>query len=211
MAPPLRISIKTPLATEKLLFRKAHIVEQFGQPFEIDVELLSLDATLDLQRLLGKEICIELPLQEGGPRYFNALVAHASQSGHFGDHACYRLQGVPRLWFLKCTTDCRIYQNLTAIDIVKAIFRKHGFTDFQDSSLTRNYRKRDYCVQYRESDFNFVQRLMEEEGISREVQSSKHVLPDYDFTKPRAALKTQHVVKRNSARSDFEVFDCPGQ
>lgn len=261
MSSSRKITLKTPLPPDQVLLRTATVVEQLGQPFDIELDVLSPDESLDLEALLGQEICVSLGLDDGEQRYFHALVSHASQHGRVGEHAAYRLHAVPWLWFLTRTTDCRIYQNASAIDIVKGIFREHGFTDFQDA-LTRSYRTRDYCVQYRESDFNFVQRLLEEEGIyyffkhtrsahtlvladaygahdkaksyetipyhppsdgavrdkdhiqewhlSRDVQSGKHVLTDYDFTKPRAALKTQYAVKRKSSKSDFEVFDYPG-
>jgi type VI secretion system secreted protein VgrG len=255
------ITVKTPLPENELLFYKASIVEQLGQPFDIQLDLLSPNEALDLEALLGKEICIEVGLPSGDSRYFHAYIAHASQLGRHGEKAAYQVRAVPWLWFLTRTTDCRIYQNQSALQIAQAIFREHGFTDFRES-LVGSYRTRDYCVQYRESDFNFVQRLLEEEGIyyffehtssthtlvfadasgahdspkgyatipyyssdgamlserehiyewqlSREVQSGKQVLTDYDFTKPRAVLKTQHVVKRKSAKSDFELFDYPG-
>jgi type VI secretion system secreted protein VgrG len=84
---------------------------------------------------------------------------------------------VPWLWFLDQTTDCRIFQNKTAPDIIKQIFQEYGFKDFS-LSLYGDFVKRDYCVQYRESDFNFVSRLMEEEGIFYFFQheDAKHTL-----------------------------------
>lgn len=259
---PRRITVKTPLPANELLFYKASIVEQLGQPFDIVLDLLSPNDALDLEALLGQEICIDVGLPSGDSRYFHAYIAHASQLGRHGDKAAYRVRAVPWLWFLTRTTDCRIYQNRSAVQIVQEIFREHHkFTDFRESFASK-YRTRDYCVQYRESDFDFVQRLLQEEGIyyffehtgsthtlvfadgsgahesakdyatipyhspdgaqlserehiyewqlSREVQSGKQVLTDYDFTKPSAVLKTQHVIKRKSAKSDFELFDYPG-
>src|SRR5260370_34637945 len=68
------------------------------------------------------------------------------------------------LWFLKRTADCRIFQNKNVPDIIQKIFGDLGFQDFK-LRLYGTFAPRDYCVQYRESDFNFVSRLMEEEGI----------------------------------------------
>ena len=71
---------------------------------------------------------------------------------------------VPWLWFLTRTSNCRIFQEMTVPDIIKQVFRDHGFTDFDDA-LSGTYRTWEYCVQYRETDFEFVSRLMEQEGI----------------------------------------------
>ena len=82
-----------------------------------------------------------------------------------GDHYVrYRARLVPWLDFLKLTSDCRIWQEKTAVEIIKSVFQDHGFTDFKDK-LNGTYRTREYCVQYRESAYDFVCRLMEEEGI----------------------------------------------
>jgi type VI secretion system secreted protein VgrG len=78
--------------------------------------------------------------------------------------ASYRATLVPWLWFLTRTADCRIFQNKDVPTILKEVFREHGFTDFEDQ-LSGSYRSWPYCVQYRETDFNFVSRLMEQEGI----------------------------------------------
>ncbi len=70
----------------------------------------------------------------------------------------------PWLWFLTRTTDCRIFQDQTVPDIVKKVFEDHGIAKFEFKTF-RTYRKWVYCVQYRESDYNFVARLLEHEGI----------------------------------------------
>ncbi|WP_038825311.1 type VI secretion system tip protein VgrG, partial [Pseudomonas aeruginosa] len=70
----------------------------------------------------------------------------------------------PWLWLLTRTSDCRIFQNQKVPDIIKQVFRDLGFSDFEDA-LSRSYREWEYCVQYRETSFDFVSRLMEQEGI----------------------------------------------
>ena len=84
---------------------------------------------------------------------------------------------MPWLWFLTRTSDCRIFQEKTVPDIIKEIFRDHGFTDFEER-LSGSYRTWVYCVQYRETDFNFVSRLMEQEGIYYyfKHENGKHTL-----------------------------------
>jgi type VI secretion system secreted protein VgrG len=89
----------------------------------------------------------------------------------------YTIQIVPWLWTLTRTTDCRIFQNKTVPDIIEQIFQDLGFSDFK-LELMGSFEPRDYCVQYRESDFHFVSRLMEEEGIFYYFthEKSKHTL-----------------------------------
>src|SRR5262249_34443616 len=90
----------------------------------------------------------------------------------------YRAEVVPWLWFLTRTTDCRIFQNMTVPEIIVKIFRDLGFSDFSGDSTLRGFEKREYCVQYRETDFHFVSRLMEQYGIFYffEHKEDKHTL-----------------------------------
>jgi type VI secretion system secreted protein VgrG len=130
----------------------------------MEIDLLSPDESVDFNSVLGKEVNVSVGLDDGGARHFHGFVSHFSQGGRLGRYAVYKMRAVPWLWFLTRTADCKIFQNKSARDIIKEVFREHGYTDFKDS-LTKTYRTREYCVQYRESDYAFVQRLMEEEGI----------------------------------------------
>jgi type VI secretion system secreted protein VgrG len=158
-------SVKTSLPADKLVARSATITEQLGRPFQIDLTLLSPDESIDFDALLGTQVTLTLLMRDNVQRYFHAYIAGFAQIGRFGGFETYRARAVPWLWFLSRTSDCCIFQQKHAPDIIKAIFTKHGFTDVKDSLGKKNYRVRDYCVQYRETDLNFVQRLMEEEGI----------------------------------------------
>src|SRR5262249_34559763 len=92
------------------------------------------------------------------------FVTRFAQGGSTGRYARYFATVHPWLWFLTRTADCRIFQEMTVPDIVKKVFADHPTADAA-WELTGSYRKWDYCVQYRETDFNFVTRLLEEEGI----------------------------------------------
>lgn len=164
MAAQRKITLTSALQPDQLLIRSATIVERLGQPFEIDLELLSPDPNLDFDKVLGQKLTVHVALDGDGQRHFNGFVSRFAQGGQLGDHAMYRASVVPWLWFLSRTADCRIFQEKAVPDIVKQVLREHGFTDIKDS-LTKTCRTRDYCVQYRETDLNFVQRLLEEEGI----------------------------------------------
>ncbi len=159
-----QIRITTPLGTDRLLLLSFKGKEALSQPFEYRAELLSEDAGIDPQALLGQRVGIELDLTEGGVRHFDAFVKRFTLRGQHGELTRYRAELRPWLWFLTLTQDCRIYQKRSVPEILRELFEENGFGDYE-LRLSHDYRKRDYCVQYRESDFNFVSRLMEEEGI----------------------------------------------
>jgi type VI secretion system secreted protein VgrG len=146
--------------------------EELGRLFEFDLELLSEDREIDPDRLLGQNMTVRLDLPSEDTRYFNGFVSRFLHTGMMEvaaggrelEYAAYRATLRPWLWFLTRTADCRIFQEKTVPEIVKQIFRERGFTDFEEA-LYGSFRKWTYCVQYRETDFNFVSRLMEQEGI----------------------------------------------
>ncbi len=164
MASSEPVKIKTALGEEDLLFQAMDGTEELGRPFLYELDLSSPKEDLALDDVLGQEACVALDLPSGGKRYFHGYVTYFAQTGRSGTYATYSMQMRPWLWFLTRTADCRIFQEKTVPDIIKAVFREHGFSDFKDS-LSGSYRTWDYLVQYRETDFNFVSRLMEQEGI----------------------------------------------
>jgi type VI secretion system secreted protein VgrG len=158
------VEVTSPLGADRLLLRRMTAVDGLSRPFEIDLHLLSTDPAIALSDVLGQPMTVRLDLPENHRRFFNGIVSRFCYQGSFGDFASYEARVRPWLWFLSRTADCRIFQSKTVPDIVKELFHKHGFSDFRDLT-TQTYRTREYCVQYRETDFDFVSRLMEEEGI----------------------------------------------
>ena len=156
--------ITSPLGPEVLLLKDMGGGEELGRLFNYELQLHSLDNAIDLNQLLGKPMCVSLQLDGGGERYFHGIVARCSQNVDQGQFASYQATLRPWLWLLTRTSDCRIFQNLTIPQIIKQVFRDLGFSDFEDA-LSRPYREWEYCVQYRETSFDFVSRLMEQEGI----------------------------------------------
>ncbi|MEO8488805.1 type VI secretion system Vgr family protein [Pseudomonas sp.] len=156
--------ITSPLGPDVLLLNEMGGGEELGRPFNYELQLTSLDANIDLNQLLGKPMSVGVQLADGGDRYFHGLVARCSQNIDQGQFASYQVTLRPWLWLLSRTSDCRIFQNLSIPQIIKQVFRDLGFSDFEDA-LSRPYREWEYCVQYRETSFDFVSRLMEQEGI----------------------------------------------
>jgi type VI secretion system secreted protein VgrG len=156
--------ITSPLGPDVLLLKNMGGGEELGRLFDYELQLTSDDAAIQLNLLLGKPMSLNLQLSDSGERYFHGIVARCSQNVDTGQFASYQVTLRPWLWLLTKTSDCRIFQNQTIPQIIKQVFRDLGFSDFEDT-LSRPYREWEYCVQYRENSFDFVSRLMEQEGI----------------------------------------------
>ncbi|GLX11958.1 hypothetical protein Pstr01_01970 [Pseudomonas straminea] len=156
--------VNSPLGDNVLVMERLAGSESLGRLFHYELSLASENSSLKLNALLGKPMGLAVQLADGSDRYFHGIVARCSQTAHRGQFASYQVTLKPWLWLLSRTSDCRIFQSKTVPDIVKQVFRDLGFSDFEDA-LTRSYREWDYCVQYRETSFDFVSRLMEQEGI----------------------------------------------
>jgi type VI secretion system secreted protein VgrG len=157
------MEIVTPLADD-LLFHGMHAREELGRLGEYQIDLLSTKGELDPDTILAKAVSVTLALPDEATHYFNGFVTRFSQHGRYGRYHRYMAVVRPWFWFLTRTADCRIFQDKTVPEILQKVFADHGVADFQ-LDLTSTYRKWTYCVQYRETDFNFISRLMEHEGL----------------------------------------------
>ena len=187
------IAIGTALGDDMPLITSFSMTEQLGRLFHIEVELASQEPAIDFDKVVGSNATLRLELQDGKTRYFNGYISRFVQAGEQGDFARYRAILVPWLWFLTRTADCRIFQKKKVPDIIEEVFKAHGFKDYK-LRLSGSYSPWEYCVQYRETDFNFVSRLMEQEGIYyyfthedgkhtlvlADAASSHDPFPDYD-------------------------------
>jgi type VI secretion system secreted protein VgrG len=164
--------------------------ERLSAPFSFELDLLSQKA-ISFDDIVGKPVTITVALGNGD-RYINGVVSRFAQTGEDWNFRRYSAQIVPWFWLLTRRADCRIFQNKSTPEIIEEVFKSLGFTDYE-LSLTKSYPKRTYCVQYRETDFNFVSRLMEYHGI-------------YYFFRHEAQ---KHVMVL--ADSPSAVQPCPGQ
>ena len=154
----------TALGADVLGVRSIAVQEQISRLFQIEAELSSENGAIDFNKIVGHNATIRLQANESTTRYFNGFVSRFVQVAGKGGYAHYRATLVPWLWFLTRTADCRIFQEKSIPGIIEEVFKGHGFTDYQ-LKLSGSYAKWEYCVQYRETDFNFVSRLMEQAGI----------------------------------------------
>lgn len=160
------ITLTTTLGA-KLLFARMTASEHLGRLFSFQLQLLSKDANVDLRALLGTSMTVKVDT-ESYSRYFNGIVCEAGQTGFEVlenlRYAAYNVTLVPKPWLLTRKVDCRIYNDMSVPDIIQSVLSDIGYADIT-VDLSGNYAARDYCVQYREDCFNFISRLMEQEGI----------------------------------------------
>lgn len=177
------IAIETPLGKDALLLTGFHGTEGLSTPFSFELDLLSENHSIPFKDIIGKNVAVSVVLANGEKRYFHGLISRFSQGRGGGEaggdprFSHYSATMVPWLWLLTKTADSRIFQNKSVPDIVEKVFQEKGFLDFKNK-LQGSYDTWDYCVQYRETDFNFVSRLLEEEGIYYffEHENNKHTL-----------------------------------
>lgn len=173
---PMKITTK--LGETDLLLHRFSSVEAISTPFEYRVSMLSDNAGINLKALLNTTATIALRLEDGSFRYINGKWRQLRQL-EIGKDKLVSYEGllVPSLWFLNLEADCRIFQNTSVPDIVEKILTDASISDHR-RSFQKTYSPREYCVQYRESDFNFISRLMEEEGIFYffEHTATKHTI-----------------------------------
>ena len=161
---PVPITLKSPLPAKDLLFESMTVSSGLSMLGEMQLGLVSEKPDLKAEDLLGKPVTVVVQLRDDGMRYFHGYVTRFGIGLHRGRYFGYQASVRPWLWFLTRTADCRIFQELSVPDIVKQVFEDHGNANFE-FKLFRTYRKWVYCVQYRESDYNFISRLLEHEGI----------------------------------------------
>ena len=160
------LAIDTPLGKDKLVLTEFAGEEEISQPFTFFATLRSEDADIKPEDLIGAKVTIWIKRETAEPVPLSGMVRSFSfASVDVRGFREYQAEIVPWLWFLSCTTDCRIFQNLTVPKIIETIFGELGFTDYEMGGLTGSYQPLDFCVQYRETALAFISRWMEELGI----------------------------------------------
>jgi len=173
--------VRGPFDKGVLLLETLIGTEALGAPYRFELGLLSTDPNLDPDQVLGQPMGIGFPLPGGGERCFHGTVTAFAKTGIAHRFTRYRAVLEPLLRQLEHTCDCRVFNQVgqDAVQIVTAVLAERGLTDLEAGALEgRVYREREYCVQYRESDLCFVQRLLEDEGIYYlfRHEASKHTL-----------------------------------
>jgi type VI secretion system secreted protein VgrG len=250
----------TPLGAA-LWFREMSGSEALSGLFDFDIKFHSKQSGLSAKAMLGKDITLKVETEGGkGVRHFNGICTRFGSGGREGEHLVYTAKIRPWLWLAGKRSDCKIFQFKKVPDIISEVLGRYGFA--LSLKIKKTYREWDYCVQYQETDLNFVMRLMEHEGIYfyfehqegshtlvladdaschsalpgkssikylgvdaaavadeehfnswqvlEEVHSGEYITDDYDFTNPRADLKTKRKNPMGHTQDGWERYMWPG-
>ncbi|MEJ7848696.1 MAG: type VI secretion system tip protein TssI/VgrG [Pyrinomonadaceae bacterium] len=162
------LSLSTTLDYDYLLIKNFRYTEGLSELFRLEMSVLHDDGVeyapptwINPADLIGKPMCLTAEQEDGAKRYFNGICARFTLSHRDTRFSLYSAEVVPQHWLLTQSFQSRIFQNMSVVDILRKVFE--GFAvKYEIGSLTD---KRNYCVQYRETDWDFASRLMEEEGI----------------------------------------------
>ncbi|OYP35464.1 type VI secretion system Vgr family protein [Rhodopirellula sp. MGV] len=172
------LNLTTALGDDVLLLTSFSGSEEIGRLFNYQLEMISDDPAIEAKSLVGTPIGWSIELADNTKRHWHGYVSSLSRGDIDSEgRRNYRVNVVPWLWFLTQTSDCKIFQETDVPKIIESVFQDCGFTDFE-FKVQLDHKSWEYCVQYRESDFNFVSRLMEQEGLFYFFQHSegKHQL-----------------------------------
>src|ERR1700689_5534903 len=157
--------LETPLGDSKLLLQSFTGNEGLSRLFDFQLELLADNATtIDFDQLIGQRVSFGVVGAESSliPRDFNGIVVEFVQGLRDREFTAYRMRLAPDIWKLTRKFQSRIFQHITVPDILKQVLT--GF-DASLLDIQGTFEQREYCTQYRETDFDFLSRLVEEEGI----------------------------------------------
>ena len=203
------ISLTTPLGEGVLLLAGFTGTEAISSLFSFHLELLtSQTIPIDFSTIIGKSVTLSIVQADNTPRYFNGLVSRFAAGALTGGFTRYHMEMVPWTWMLTRYADCRIFHNKTVHDVLQQVFSDRGFTDFK-LSLNGSYSPMEYCVQYRETDFNFISRLMEQNGIFYfyQHQEGKHIMVIADSSSIHDACPGQTSAGYNPVSGGLDTED----
>lgn len=143
----------------------ARVREGMSRLTETTLEFVCPNPEVDLERLLGQKMTAILRDADGVERAFPGTCVSVEYAGSTGGLAHYVAELRPWLWFLGRSRDCRVFQDMKIEAIIREVLSDYGFSSYLTSKLNATYEPREFTVQYRETDLDFLSRLMEEEGI----------------------------------------------
>ncbi|MEQ8442966.1 MAG: type VI secretion system tip protein TssI/VgrG [Alphaproteobacteria bacterium] len=172
------ISVSTPLDDDALILRAVRGSEAISDLFHYELEMVSEDPEIDFSQIIGQTVTAKIEMSDGETaRYVDGLVTEFSQHDSDPRFWTYRAVIRPKFWLGTRKVDCRIFQEMSVTDIAEKLLGEIGVTDYS-LETTSSYDARDYCVQYNETVFDFLNRLFEDEGIYyfHKHEDGKHTL-----------------------------------
>ena len=199
------LSITSPLGKDELLLTAFEGTETISDLFEFQIEVLSKNHSISPEKLIGKAVSLKVHNKQ--ERSFHGYISQYTYGEVKADNLrVYQFTMVPWLWFLTQTSNHRIFQNKSTKEIVLQVFQDLEFTDF-DYKAAGNSNPREYCVQYNESDFEFISRLLEEDGIAYYFEQKKdaHVLHIIDAQNAYQLCKETGLTYSKGNQPDTQI------
>ena len=200
------LTLHSSFGGDDLVVRSVRGSESISEPFVYEVELESGERALKLETAVGKGMSVAVARTGPEPRWIDGVVTRFAQTPGSVRTASYRAELRPWLWLLTLRADCRTFQGKSVPTILETLFKGRAFR----SQLTASYDPREFCVQYRETDFAFASRLMEEEGISYffEHAQGSHTLVLVDDAEKFAPCPGLATARLRPAGTDEELDDA---
>lgn len=191
-------------SVEGLMMRRAIVREGMSKLTETTIQFQSRNSAVSLDDLVGQTMCLHVLTEAGNEQKFSGLCVSVENFGLQDGYTQFVAEVRPWFWLLTRAQNCRVFQNMTALEIIKSVLSDHGLSEFSDKT-TAALASREYCLQYRETDYDFICRLMEDEGIyyffdSNTSQSSVEKLVFADGLSAHSAIK-------ESATPEFYIRD----
>jgi type VI secretion system secreted protein VgrG len=164
------LTVKTPLSgTSELVLGDFQCSEGLSTLFDMQLGLASRNSNIELKQMIGQPVTVSLQLtnalSSSEARYFHGYVTHFAHVGTDGGLASYTASVRPWLWMLSRRVDSRIFQDQNVQDILGKVFSQYAKLASYEFRVSRAIKPYSYCTQYRETDLNFVLRLMDQEGL----------------------------------------------
>ncbi len=199
---------------DKIKMKDASVVEGLSKLTETTLEFFTNDKSVKHADFVGEKIAVTVKDQSEEKIYFSGSCVSVEEIGEYQGKRLFSAEIRPWLWFLTLTRNNRIFQNKTADAIIMEVLEEHGFTALVEKKISGSYLTREYCVQYRESDYDFICRLMEEEGMYyffvQNGDSEKLVLADEISAHkptPHGPTFEYHAVDGTFQRDTEHIYD----
>jgi type VI secretion system secreted protein VgrG len=204
------MAVMTPLGKDTLLLAGFAGREAISTLFSFHLDLLATnDTTVEFESLLGQKISVKMSLPANRERYFSGIVQRVNQGKREETFTHFQIDVVPQFWLWSKKVQSRIFQHISVPNILKQVFTGLDVA----FELQGTFHPRDYCVQYRESDFAFASRLMEEEGIyyffTHEADGHKMIVANTPRSHRDVPAQSQVVYEEVSGgtREDMRITD----
>ena len=201
------IGIETTLGEDVLILLGINGEEAISESFEFQLDLVSDNLNITAKEIVANLIDVWIRLNDGSFRYINAYVSRfSSGSMNAEGYRNYTAKVVPWFWFLSRNVNSRIFQGKTVIEVLEAVFKQYSIANFEIDCLNK-YQTKDYCVQYQESDFQFVSRLMQENGIFYFFthEKGKHTLTLIDSSAKYPECMENSVIQSSGGLADDHI------